>query len=130
MAKLQLPFLGVALSCFIAMPLAFCLPLAITGCGSLSGSQPLSQAATNAAPKLVAAIDGLKIVADNSGNTTIGEAADIAAALAIAGLGIWAKITHGQVTANTAAIAAQSPPAPVAPQATQTQGVQSAAKTL
>ena len=108
MRKLQPHFLAVVIVCSLAAPLALMVPMAMIGCGTISSSQPLSVAATNAFPRTVATIDGLKVVADNSTNTALVTAVDLAAAVAIGGLGVWAKITHGKVADNSAAIAAQS----------------------
>jgi hypothetical protein len=106
MKKLQPGFLAMFLASCILCPLALMVPLSQLGCGTIKSAQPLASAATNAFPKTVATIDGLKVVADNSTNTGIVTAVDLVAALCIGGLGVWAKLTHGTVAANSAAIAA------------------------
>jgi hypothetical protein len=82
------------------------LPMATTGCKTASMLQANAIAATNAYPKTVATIDGLRVIADTSGSNTLATVVDIGAALAIGGLGVWAKLMHGQVANNSAAIAA------------------------
>jgi hypothetical protein len=109
--KLQLPMLVLVLGTAVACPLAL---LCTLSCSSLSGSQPLACAATNAFPKVVASIDGLKVVADSTGNSTVEAIAGLIASVAIGGIGMWAKLTHGQVAQNTATLAAMAPAATTA----------------
>ena len=106
MKKAQPGLLTVFIATAVLCPLALMIPLCETGCGTINSAQPLASAATNAFPKTVATIDGLKVVADNSSNQALVTAVDLFAALAIGGLGVWAKITHGTVANNSAAIAA------------------------
>ena len=107
MKKAQPGFLALFIASAVLCPLALMVPLSQVGCGTIKSAQPLASAATNAFPRTVATIDGLKVVADNSSNTALVTAVDLIAALAIGGLGVWAKITHGAVVNNSAAIAAQ-----------------------
>ena len=106
MKKAQPGFLALFIASAVLCPLALMVPLCETGCGTIKSAQPLASAATNAFPRTVATIDGLKVVADNSSNQAVVTAVDLFAALAIGGLGVWANITHGTVAANSAAIAA------------------------
>ena len=106
MKKLQPGFLALVLAVTIICPLAFVSSVMTTGCTTGKMAQSNAAAATNAYPRTVATIDGLKVVADNSSNTAVVTAVDLFAALAIGGLGVWAKITHGTVVKNSAAIAA------------------------
>ena len=108
MQKAQPGFLALFIASAVLCPLALMVPLSQLGCGTIKSSQPLASAATNAFPRTVATIDGLKVVADNSTNTALVTAVDLVAALCIGGLGVWAKITHGTVAANSAAIAANT----------------------
>jgi hypothetical protein len=71
--------------------------LLLPGCSSPRNPQSFKDSATAVYPKTVAALDGLKVTLDNSPSNVFTESAAAVIALALGGLGVWARITHGTV---------------------------------
>ena len=89
------------------------LILLTSGCSSTQQKDPLHQDAAAVFPRTVAQLDGLKVIADASPANIYTETAGGLIALALGGLGMWARMTHGRVSQNTAdvkTLAANTPP--------------------
>ena len=113
MKRLQPLFLSLVIATAITTPAAFLVSISSTGCSTLTGGQPLNVAATNAFPKLTAALDQANALAQNSGNGTVAAVGGAVISFLLGGLGVWAKITHGSVQ-NLQATAAAQPAATAA----------------
>ncbi len=88
----------------ITIAIATSVILFSIGCASVPSGQSLRDAATNAAPGLVAGIETLRQVTALAGPSIWSELIPAACGLVIGAVGIWARITHGHVATLAAAV--------------------------
>jgi hypothetical protein len=74
-----------------------CVGIFLCSCSALPTTAQLRTDATTVYPRTVAALDQLNTLTKDSGSSPVGVLGGAFCCFAIGALGIWARITHGQV---------------------------------